>query len=54
VTRAKYCISDLRRHGRAPRRPMPSVGVVATINVREKFGVGGIVESCSDIFERLC
>jgi hypothetical protein len=50
VTRAKYAISDFNRQGRAPRRPMPRLGVVATINVRENRGWGGIVELVEDMF----
>ena len=39
VTRAKKARSDLRGgQGREPRRPMPRVGVVATIRVRGKGG----------------
>jgi hypothetical protein len=34
VTRAKYCISDLSRQGREPLRPIPRVGVAATIRVK--------------------
>lgn len=43
VTRAKKARSDLRGgQGREPRRPMPRVGVVATIRVRGGRGEGGI------------
>ena len=41
VTRAKKARSDLRGgQGREPRRPMPRLGVVATIRVRG--GMGGM------------
>ena len=44
VTRAKKARSDFNGgQGREPRRPMPSVGVVATIRVRGGRGdIGGI------------
>lgn len=43
VTRAKKARSDFRGgQGRVPFRPMPPVGVVATIRVRRGRGRGGI------------
>lgn len=43
VTRAKRARSDFRGgQGREPRRPIPRVGVVATIRVRGGREEGGI------------
>lgn len=46
MTRAKKARSDLRAgQGREPRRPMPRLGVVATIRVRPgKAGMEVVVE----------
>jgi hypothetical protein len=46
VTRAKYAISALSRHGKVPFRPMPLLRVAATMSVRlSNDGGGGIAAS---------
>lgn len=57
MTRAKYCISFLRRHGSAPSFPMPRFFVAATINVRRISAVVDGVEEFDEFegsLEAIC